>query len=161
MYHYETELYFLTFPRPAVVGNSAEQTVTNKRMEGLSSSTDARALLTFYTTGDDTDALDGVTKSCPFLLGKEALDVLSDELRDLLLQLLWHGSLGDVCKDLAAVRCEVVPEGELPSGDLVNGNAVEQTSDTCEDDGDLDLRGEGSILSLLQELRETTSTVEC
>lgn len=54
----------------------------------------------------------------------------------------------------------MLQEGSLPLSDIVDGDSVQETVDTSVDDGDLDLDSQGLVLSLLEELSETGTTVE-
>lgn len=69
--------------------------------------------------------------------------MVSDGLGELLLELLGEAaSLGDLREERVVSR-DLLSERLLPLDDAVGRDAVKETLDTGEDDGDLDLGGEG------------------
>ena len=95
--------------------------------------------------------------------------MLLDDLLDLRLNLGGDVALGDLLEQSTLGSGEVSTELTLPARDLVDGDRVKlgeaelarvrvgagkaeetyKTVDTCVDDGDLDLHGEGLVLALL------------
>jgi len=86
--------------------------------------------------------------------------VLLDDLLDLALELGCDVTGGNLLEESILGGCEVATELSLPLGDLVDGDRVQETVDTGVDDGDLDLHGEGLVLTLLEELSQTGTTGE-
>jgi len=68
--------------------------------------------------------------------------------------------LADLLKEVLVVGDQVGDEGTLVLADTVDGDLVEETVDTGEDDGNLVLNGEGLVLGLLEQLGKTGTTVQ-
>lgn len=94
-------------------------------------------------------------------LTQEALGEGGGDVAQLGLSLLAESTLLlDGGEDLRLVGLEVSQEVGLPGQDLGNGDVVEETVDTSEDQGNHLVDGVGAVLLLLQELSQTLTTVE-
>jgi hypothetical protein len=92
---------------------------------------------------------------------REVLGELGDDVLDLGLKLLAEGTLVlELLEEARLVGAEVREELRLPLEDLGDGNVVEVTVDTGEDEGNHLVDGHGLVLLLLEELGETLTTVE-
>jgi hypothetical protein len=92
---------------------------------------------------------------------REVLGELGDDVLDLGLKLLAEGTLVlELLEEARLVGAEVREELRLPLEDLGDGNVVEVTVDTSEDEGNHLVDGHGLVLLLLEELGETLTTVE-
>lgn len=92
---------------------------------------------------------------------REVLGKLGDDVLDLGLKLLAEGTLVlELLEEARLVSAEVREELRLPLEDLGDGNVVEVTVDTSEDEGNHLVDGHGLVLLLLEELSETLTTVE-
>jgi hypothetical protein len=92
---------------------------------------------------------------------QEALGEVSDEGLELGLKLLGKSALsGEGVEEFGLVGAEVRKEVRLPGEDLVDGDVVEVTVDTSEDERNHLVDGHGRVLLLLEELSETLTTVE-
>jgi hypothetical protein len=92
---------------------------------------------------------------------REVLGELGDDVLDLGLELLAEGTLVlELLEEGRLVGAEVREEVRLPLEDLGDGNVVEVTVDTSEDEGNHLVDGHGLVLLLLEELGETLTTVE-
>lgn len=92
---------------------------------------------------------------------REVLGEGGDEVLDLGLKLLAEGTLrGKLVKEVGLVGAEVSKEVLLPLEDLVDGDVVEVTVDTSEDEGNHLVDSHGLVLLLLEELGETLTTVQ-
>jgi hypothetical protein len=87
----------------------------------------------------------------------EACDHISQLGLQILAERTFPVNLG---KEVGLVRAEVGKEVRLPCEDLVDGNVVEDTVDTGEDQRNHLVDGHGRVLLLLQELSQTLTTVE-
>ena len=79
----------------------------------------------------------------------EASNVVLNDLLDLRLNVARNVARRDRLEELSLLAREVLTEVGLPLGDLVDGDRVEETVDTGVDDGDLNLHGQGLVLTLL------------
>jgi len=92
---------------------------------------------------------------------REVLGELGDDVLDLGLKLLAEGTLGlELLEEAGLVGAEVREEVRLPLENLGDGNVVEVTVDTSEDERNHLVDGHGLVLLLLEELGETLTTVE-
>jgi hypothetical protein len=92
---------------------------------------------------------------------REVLGERGDNVLDLGLKLLAEGTLVlELLEEARLVGAEVREELRLPLEDLGDGNVVEVTVDTSEDEGNHLVDGHGLVLLLLEELGETLTTVE-
>jgi hypothetical protein len=92
---------------------------------------------------------------------QEALGEVSDKGLELGLKLLGKSALsGEGVEEFGLVGAEVRKEVRLPGEDLVDGDVVEVTVDTSEDERNHLVDGHGRVLLLLEELSETLTTVE-
>jgi hypothetical protein len=92
---------------------------------------------------------------------QEALGEVSDKGLELGLKLLGKSALGgEGVEEVGLVGAEVRKEVRLPGEDLVDGDVVEVTVDTSEDERNHLVDGHGRVLLLLEELSETLTTVE-
>jgi hypothetical protein len=92
---------------------------------------------------------------------REVLGEVGDKVLELGLELLRKGALlGEGVEEALLVGAEVVEEVRLPLEDLGDGNVVEVTVDTSEDERNHLVDGHGRVLLLLEELSETLTTVE-
>lgn len=82
-----------------------------------------------------------------------------DDALHLLLNLLGHDTLLNALEKLR-LALQVLPEVLLPRDNVLNRDVVEKTVDTGVDDGDLDLGREGLVLTLLEELCQSGTTLE-
>lgn len=98
---------------------------------------------------------------CVAHLCVEGLVEGGDDLLELSLELLGDlALLLDGLLDLGVVALEVSKEVRLPLEDLGDGDAVKETVDTSEDQGNHVGNSHGGVLLLLEELGETLTTVE-
>jgi len=74
------------------------------------------------------------------------------------LELLGHHSLGDLGEQVLLVGLQVSLELLVPLDDPLDGDLVQETLDTGHDERNLDLGGDGRVLTLLQELGKTLSS---
>ena len=75
--------------------------------------------------------------------------MLLDDLLDLALELGCDRADSDFGQESTVSGSQVLTELSLPLSDLVNGNRVKETVNTCVDDGNLDFHGHGLVLALL------------
>jgi hypothetical protein len=74
------------------------------------------------------------------------------------LELLGHYSLGDLGEQVLLVGLQVSLELLVPLDNPLDGDLVQETLDTGHDKRNLDLGGDGRVLTLLQELGKTLSS---
>jgi len=86
--------------------------------------------------------------------------VILHDLLDFLFHLGGDRSGRDFLEQRLLGRVQVGTEFSLPSGDLVDGDRIEETVDTGVDDGHLNLGGKRLVLALLEELGEAGTTTE-
>ena len=92
---------------------------------------------------------------------REVLGEAGDDILELGLEVLGKGALlVEGVEEGLLVGAEVRKEVSLPLEDLGNGDVVEVTVDTSEDEGNHLVDGHGLVLLLLEELSETLTTVE-
>lgn len=92
---------------------------------------------------------------------REVLGEAGDNVLELGLELLAEDTLGaEGVEELGLVGAEVGKEVGLPGEDLVDGDAVEVTVDTGEDEGNHLVDSHGLVLLLLEQLGETLTTVQ-
>ena len=92
---------------------------------------------------------------------REVLGEGGDDVLKLGLEVLGKGALlVEGLEEGLLVGAEVRKEVRLPLEDLGNGDVVEVTVDTSEDEGNHLVDGHGLVLLLLEELSETLTTVE-
>ena len=92
---------------------------------------------------------------------REVLGEAGDDVLELGLEVLGKGALlVEGVEEGLLVGAEVRKEVRLPLEDLGNGDVVEVTVDTSEDEGNHLVDGHGLVLLLLEELSETLTTVE-
>lgn len=92
---------------------------------------------------------------------REVLGEGGDDVLELGLEVLGKGALlVEGVEEGLLVGAEVRKEVRLPLEDLGNGNVVEVTVDTSEDEGNHLVDGHGLVLLLLEELSETLTTVK-
>lgn len=58
------------------------------------------------------------------------MNLLNNGLLDRGVDLLGHDALADVTEESGVVRTQVLEEGSLPLGDIVDGDTTEKTVDT-------------------------------